>query len=102
MDLKTWIKIAGLRQKAVAKHLGLSQSYFSELLCGKKRVPLELASRIEEYTKGEISRLQLLYPTKTSDSLNQNTNLTAMTDLPNSPLPPDLRIAALREAGLYE
>ncbi len=99
MDLKTWIKISGLQQKAVAKHLGLSQSYFSELICSKKRVPLELASRIEEYTKGEISRLELLYPTKTSESLDQSNNLTAMRDLPKSPLPPDLRIAALKEAG---
>lgn len=62
MDLKTWLKMRGVTQKKLAEELGLSSSYFSELLSGKRGFNPRLAKKVEEFTKGEVMCMELLYP----------------------------------------
>lgn len=69
MHFKVWMGIRGLSQKDVADQLGLSPSYLSEILNGKKKPPLDVARRIEEYTGGEVRRLEILYPDEAGDSM---------------------------------
>jgi DNA-binding transcriptional regulator YdaS (Cro superfamily) len=97
MNLKTWIGIAGLQQKRVAKDLKLSPSYLSEIITGKKKATPEIARSIEQYTKGEVKRHEMMF------SQNQPGNYeTAETNLLSdrgSPLTPELIKKVFRESG---
>lgn len=52
--LRLWIKENG-NVKKFLEGVGMSRSYFSEWESGKKRISLQLASRIVKHTKGQIS-----------------------------------------------
>ncbi len=78
----------GLKQKVVAENLGISTSYLSEILTGKKKPTIELAQRIEEYTNNEVRRLDVLYPVKkqqTEDILEQQSNMFISRGTPLTP-----------------
>ena len=62
MDFRAWIKSSGISQKKLAQDLAMSQSYLSEILSGKRKINTRLAKRIEDISKGEVSRMELLYP----------------------------------------
>jgi transcriptional regulator with XRE-family HTH domain len=62
MDFRAWINSTGVSQNKLAKSLGMSPSYLSEILSGKRRINPKLAQRIEDVSKGEVSRMELLYP----------------------------------------
>jgi DNA-binding transcriptional regulator YdaS (Cro superfamily) len=62
MDFMAWIKSSGISQKKLAQDLAMSQSYLSEILSGKRRINTRLAQRIEDISRGEVSRMELLYP----------------------------------------
>lgn len=49
-------------QKDFAEQVGMKPSSLSLMLKGKIKPRLHVALKIEEYTKGEVSRLDLLYP----------------------------------------
>lgn len=66
MDLRTWLKMKGIMQKDFAQAMGIKPSSLSLILQGKIRPRLPVALRIEEYTQGEVSRIDLLYPQETS------------------------------------
>ena len=45
-----------------AKDLGVSRVYFYHLLSGRRKVSKKMARKIEELTKGHVSRMEALYP----------------------------------------
>ncbi len=52
--LRNWIKQKGT-VKQFLDGVGISRSYFSEWESGKKRISLQIASRIVEHTQGAIT-----------------------------------------------
>lgn len=54
MILKLIIKESGVIQADWAKRFGVSSSYLSDLLNGKKRPSLDLAFKIERETSGRV------------------------------------------------
>jgi plasmid maintenance system antidote protein VapI len=100
MNLKTWIGISGLQQKKVAEHLKLSPSYLSEIVTGKKKATTDIARLIEQYTKGEVKRHEiLLLQNHISDNETEEPNL--LLDR-GSPLTPELMKKVFRESGYTE
>jgi hypothetical protein len=91
MTLQSWIKITGTRQKEMAENLNLSTSYLSEIVTGKKKATPDIARRIEEYSHGEVTRLEILYP---NDGAHVNGTPAHTPDLfvtRGSPLTSELR-----------
>jgi transcriptional regulator with XRE-family HTH domain len=66
MHFKTWLQLKGIHQKDMAETIGIKPSSLSMILSGKTKPSLEVASRIEQITNGEITRMDLLYPEETS------------------------------------
>jgi len=62
MLLKDFLEENGIRHNWFAKKLGISPSYLSEIVNLKKVPNPKLAKKIEELTKGKVSRLEVLYP----------------------------------------
>jgi transcriptional regulator with XRE-family HTH domain len=62
MRFKTWLQLKGIHQKDMADTIGIKPSSLSMILSGKTKPSLEVASRIEQITNGEITRMDLLYP----------------------------------------
>ena len=53
-ELRAIISERNIKQKDICKALGLSQSYTSELLSGKKAFSLELAEKLCDFLQVEI------------------------------------------------
>ena len=97
MHFKVWMGIRGISQKAAASQLGLSPSYLSEILNGRKKPPLDVARRIEEYTGGEVKRLEILYPAEAADpAQGAETILLAPR---GTPLTTELRVRIISESS---
>ena len=62
MRLHEWVEVTGVKQRAAAEMFGISQGFFSEILRGEKRINDDLAARIEEVTKGQVTFLELKHP----------------------------------------
>jgi transcriptional regulator with XRE-family HTH domain len=71
MHFKTWLQLKGIHQKDMADTIGIKPSSLSMILSGKTKPSLEVASRIEQITNGEITRMDLLYPDET-DTLKKS------------------------------
>lgn len=78
MDLKTWLKMKGIMQKDFAAQMGIKPSSLSLILQGKIKPRLPVALKIEEFTQGEVSRIDLLYPRDAAgkDDMHLGTILT--------------------------
>jgi DNA-binding transcriptional regulator YdaS (Cro superfamily) len=99
MTLQSWIRIMGIRQKEMAESLNLSPSYLSEIITGKKKVTPDIARRIEEYSHGEVSRLEVLYPndgTQLTGLIARSSDLFAVR---GSPLTTELRLKVLESVS---
>jgi DNA-binding transcriptional regulator YdaS (Cro superfamily) len=81
----------GLPQIKIASDLGLSPSYLSEVMTGKKKVTPDIARRIEEYTNGEVTRLEVLYPQDIELENSNNGHTPDLFTLRGSPLTTELR-----------
>lgn len=64
MELRNWIKKNQLSQLEMANRLKIHYSLLSRIVSGKRKPSLKLASLIEQATEGQVSRLELLYPTQ--------------------------------------
>jgi DNA-binding transcriptional regulator YdaS (Cro superfamily) len=95
MTFKAWIRIMGLHQIKIASDLGLSPSYLSEVMTGKKKVTPDIARRIEEYTHGEVTRLEVLYPKDVEIESSHNGHTPDLFALRGSPLTTELRSRVL-------
>jgi transcriptional regulator with XRE-family HTH domain len=100
MDLKVWINSKGISQKQMAEELGISKSYLSELLSGKRNFSPKIAQRIEEFSKGEVSRMELLFPPEADIKNKSLFNSQYMIIERGSPLTPDMREKVL--SGEFE
>lgn len=62
MKLKNYLKYKNLTISAFAKVAELKQPHLSLIMNGNRRPSPELAKKIEEATKGEVTVLELLFP----------------------------------------
>lgn len=62
MRLKDWQKNNKVKDITIADNLGIDASYVSHINANRKRPSPDLAFAIEKYTKGDVTRLELLYP----------------------------------------
>jgi transcriptional regulator with XRE-family HTH domain len=97
MDLKTWIRTKKIQQRVLARTLGLSDSYLSELLSGKRNFNPKIAQKIEELTKGEVSRMELIFPESKPSNETWKFNPQEMLLDKGSPLSPQMREKVLSE-----
>lgn len=56
MRLKQWMALRSLTQSALAEKLGISVVYLSTILNGKIKPGVDLATKIENLTEGEVTR----------------------------------------------
>lgn len=54
MKLKAWLKLHRMTQAAFAKLVATDQAHVSDLVNGKVSPMLQLVSRIEKATKGDV------------------------------------------------
>ncbi len=64
MRLKDWIKKQNISISLFAKKLGVSHGHIYRYLNGNSRIRHNLAIKIEELTKGYISREEAMWPEK--------------------------------------
>ena len=62
MILREWRKKHEKNQGWLAEQLGVSQGYISEIERGDKIPSDDIAAKIEEVTKGNVSFLELKHP----------------------------------------
>ncbi len=70
MELKTWMKLKGITQKELSYDLNIRQATLSMILSGKQMAKTDLAAKIEEYTSGEVTRMEMLYPESYRDEID--------------------------------
>ncbi len=59
-----WMKIDRLTQVALAKKLGCTYTHVFNILRLRRGISPKMAKKIEQLSKGEVSRLEALYPTE--------------------------------------
>ena len=62
MDLKTYCKVENIKFNELARKLGLSAPFITQIIKGDRRPSPEIAQKIEEKTGGQVTRMELLYP----------------------------------------
>ena len=62
MNLKTYMKKYKIRQKKLGSVLHLTQAAISHKFKGRRKWTADQALAIEKYTKGMVSRMEILYP----------------------------------------
>lgn len=55
MDLRDFIKMKGLRMYQFAEAIGIPSPHLSEILHGRRGIPLKLAIRILEVCEGDVT-----------------------------------------------
>jgi transcriptional regulator with XRE-family HTH domain len=61
MKLQRWLEKAEMTQTAFCKEFGMNRQHLSRILHGR-RPGIALAKRIEEYTLGDVTAKELLFP----------------------------------------
>jgi len=61
MKLQDWQKAENLTNAELADKLSIDPSYIFRLKNGERRASPQLALRIEQITKGKVSRIEVLY-----------------------------------------
>ena len=64
MILKEWLLRSGISQKKMAKDLGMAHVSLCLLANGRRNASLKVACIISDYTKGAVSRDEVLFPLK--------------------------------------
>lgn len=60
MNIKEYLTKENMSQRELAKSIGVSDPYVSEIIAGKKNPSPALATRIEKATNGEVKASDLL------------------------------------------
>lgn len=55
-QLDSWLKEERGRAAALARHLGVSQAFMSNMASGEKSIPTEHMAAIESFTAGAVTR----------------------------------------------
>lgn len=61
MLIKDFLDEKRIAYQDFAEYIGVSRNYLYNMMSGRKAFSLELAKKIEEVTKGGVSRLEILY-----------------------------------------
>ena len=62
MDLKDYLKREGITQETLAAYLEVSLIHMNGVINKRTETSKKLAKKIEKYTDGHVSRLEILYP----------------------------------------
>lgn len=62
MKLSDYLKIKEMNHSELAKKLGVTRSYLSQIVYEKNRPSVSLAKKIQEITKGYVTVTELLCP----------------------------------------
>lgn len=62
MNLKEWLKKNNMNIPLFSKKLGVTPSTIYRYIHGTKRLSPDMAVRIEEFTKAEVTRVEALWP----------------------------------------
>jgi len=62
MKLESWIQEQGLLKTFVAKEIGVSRVYMSNIITGLHIPSRTIAIKIEEYTKGKVTKEEIMFP----------------------------------------
>jgi len=62
MLLKDFLDKEQIMYQDFAKDLGVSRVYFYHILSGRRKVSKKMAVKIEDLSKGHVSRIEALYP----------------------------------------
>ena len=80
MLLREFLDKEQIMYQDFAKDLGVSRVYFYHLLSGHRKVSKKMAVKIEDLTRGRVSRMEALYPEdfvkKTEEDGNESLNKT--------------------------
>ena len=77
MLIKDFLDEKKIAYQDFAEYIGVKRNYFYNMISGRKVFSLELAKKIEEVTKGSVSRLEVLYHTEYVNEDVKNKNLIA-------------------------
>jgi len=61
MDLDTYLKSNLITQTNFAKAMDISLIHAQGIIRGRNRASVKLAKRIEAFSEGQVSRLEILY-----------------------------------------
>jgi DNA-binding transcriptional regulator YdaS (Cro superfamily) len=64
MHLKEWIWINGVTYQKLSSDLAINMGYLHHIASGKQRPSAMVALQIEDYTGGEVSRDEVIFPEK--------------------------------------
>jgi len=62
MKLDDWIQEKGLLKTFFAKEIGISRVYMSNIITGAYIPSRAIAIKIDKYTKGEVTKEEILFP----------------------------------------
>lgn len=68
MIFKKWLDDHDVMYSKAAKRIGITDIYLGRIINGKTYPSIDLARKIEDYTKGEIDWTQLVKPRKPKDT----------------------------------
>lgn len=57
MNLQSMIRERGLKQNWVAKQIGMTKSHFSEMIRGKKRVPVKIIEPLARLLQVDVAAI---------------------------------------------
>ena len=83
MKLKEYLRIKGLSGLAFAKKHSLSQPTISRIINNKVVPSPEIALKIEQATNGEVTRLELLYPSLNNEPKEPDKQTASYPDSEN-------------------
>lgn len=58
-QLNLWLKAERGRAAALARHLGVSQAFMSDMASGEKSIPTDHMAAIEAFTAGAVTRREM-------------------------------------------
>jgi len=64
MKLKKWLEKKEITNQAFAGKIGVHSSYITLLTQNQRRPSPQVAKAIEDFTKGEVTIMELLFPGK--------------------------------------
>ncbi len=67
-NLKTYLKKNKITQKKFSEKLNVHYMTIYQIVKGKRRPSPELAALIEQATGGEVTRMELLYPSQKGEN----------------------------------
>lgn len=64
MDLRTYMFLHRIQTRKAAKELGMDETHLSRIIHKRLRPSIPVATKIEAFTKGEVSLAELRRPVK--------------------------------------